>query len=89
MQLPSKEDGPDSGLFPSPYYGPEAIPRAQEVQQLSLDDFAVVIEDWQQLASPLGVVVGCLLLYTRLVRGESINPFKWVGFNRKGPRKRP
>lgn len=85
------QNAPDSGLFPLPdYVGPVEIPRAQEVQQQKSGyDFTIEITDLQTLASPLGVIAVCLMLYTRLVRGEPVNPFKWVGWTRKGPRKGP
>lgn len=69
---------PSSALFPEPY-GP-AVPVETQPTRLTPETY---LKEFAHFNIPLGVVLLCLVAYTRLVRGEPLNPLKWVGWRRR------
>lgn len=71
---------PSSALFPLPEQGMTvAEPVFNGVNNLS---YLELILEAGETYTPLGVVVFCLVVYTRLVKGLPINPLKWIGWAR-------
>lgn len=78
---------PSSALFPElPYQGP-LVAEPVQIQSTPALDLESFLVEFAHFNMPLGVVLVCLLLYTRMVQGKPVNPLKWIGWARRGSRK--